>query len=122
MRPLNKNFHREDWKNLVSFFKLRSDNKVIFESSGSFSPFEYYADSSIQRMGALKKFPAENIDDLINLENVLHSIKDVYLVDYLVEISDPKRLVANKLSELQYKQSEIINFRGVGFVYHYIRK
>lgn len=118
----NKNFHREDWKSLVSFFKSRSDNKIIFESSGSFSPFDYYADKNAEGMGALKKIPAENIGDLINLENVLHDSRDVYLVDYLVEISDPKRLVAKKLNELQYKQSEIINFRGVGFVYHYIKE
>lgn len=118
----NKNFHREDWRGLVSFLESKSSNsKILFESSGTFSPFEYYSNNDIRAIGALKKFPAENSNDLNDLENILSQSKDVYLINYLVEISDPSRLVAKKLSELKYIQSETTDFQGVGFVYHYIK-
>ena len=119
----NKNYHREDWKGLVLFLQSKSSNsKILFESSGSFSPFDYYAEDKLKGIGALKNFPAKNVYDLIDLKNALGDSKDIYLVNYLVDISDPNRLVSKQLIELKYKQSEIKDFIGVGFIYHYVKE
>ena len=96
--------------------------QVLFESSGTLPPFDYYAKNSINALGALKEFPAGSNKDLINLEDISQSSKDIFLVDYLVEISDPDRLVDGKLKSLGYKISETKDFHGVGFVYHYVKE
>ncbi|MDP3973631.1 MAG: glycosyltransferase family 39 protein [Candidatus Daviesbacteria bacterium] len=116
----NSQFQREDWKGLVSFLGAKGDSHVLLESTGLFAPFEYYSENRIEADGALKEFPAEIISNVSNLE-FLDGKKDVYLVDYLVEISDPKRLVSQKLMELGYQKLDIKNFSGVGFVYHYFK-
>ncbi len=110
----NPLYQREDWKGLVNFFRDKP-GLVLFESSGTFPPFDYYNKERLNAKGALKNFPARNdISDIIGT--------NIYLVDYLVQISDPDRLVAKKLENLGYKQTEIKNFTGVGFVYHYVKE
>lgn len=114
---LNPLYQREDWRGLVSFLKSKEDNLILFESSGSLAPFDYYAKNSLNAKGALKDFPARNENDVIALQN--QDVKDIYLIDYLVDISDPTRLVDKKLTNLNYKIIETNDFHGVGFVYHY---
>lgn len=116
--PVNQ---REDWKGLVVFLKTIKPELILLESSGKFPVFEYYAQGTIDTKGALKDFPAKDETALEGLGNLLKDKREVYLVDYLVEISDPNRLVAKKLVDLGYSQTEIKNFHGVGFVYHYVK-
>lgn len=117
---LNPVYQREDWRGLVNYFSNRN-SIILFESSGSLPPFDYYAKNDLQARGALKDFPAKEENDVIDLENLLKNDKEAYLVDYLVEISDPMRLVTKELGKLGYQQREILNFNGVGFVYHYVK-
>ena len=114
----NPSFHREDWRGLVNFLETKKTSVILFESSGTLPPFDYYAKERLLAKGALKDFPAKDESDVIDLSELE---KDIYLVDYLVEISDPNRLVAKKLDKLGYKQMDIKNFNGVGFVYHYVK-
>lgn len=116
----NPIFHREDWKGLVNFLRSNPENsKILFESNGSFAPFEYYGNDQVRGVGALKNFPATSQFDLIDLKSELNGVMNIYLVDYLVQLSDPQRLVGEKLIELGYKHKGIKNFNGVGFVYHF---
>lgn len=117
----NPSFHREDWKGLVNFFKTQSKGVILFESSGILPPFEYYAKGDLKAIGALRNFPARNEGDIINLEDLLKGDEVTYLVDYLVQISDSDRLVAKKLEDLGYKQIDIKNFTGLGFIYLYAK-
>lgn len=120
---LNHNYQREDWKGLVSFFKNEDPKAtILFESSGTLPPFDYYAGNKLIARGALKDFPAKNDDDIADLQNILANPDDLYLVDYLVQISDPKMLVAKTIKDLGYEQLGIKNFNGVGFVYQYRKK
>lgn len=119
----NNSYQREDWRGMVSFLKTTGQkSQILFESSGTLPPFDYYAKGELNAKGALKDFPATTESDLIDLKPDFANIKDVYLVDYLVEISDPNRLVAKELSNFGYTQLEIKNFNGAGFVYHYVKK
>lgn len=118
---LNPSYQREDWKGLVNFFNDKQTSIILFESSGTLPPFDYYAKGSLNAKGALKDFPAEDETAVANLGNLIVNLKEVYLVDYLVEISDPKRLVAKKLKDLEFEEADIKDFHGVGFVYRYIR-
>lgn len=114
----NPLYQREDWKGLVSFFRDKPA-LVLFESSGTLPPFDYYAEGNLNAKGALKNFPAKSSSDVADLSGIN---KDVFLVNYLIEISDPNRLVAKRLAELGYKQTDTKNFTGVGFVYHYVKE
>lgn len=118
----NPNFQRENWKGVVNFLKTKNNNLlVLFESNGVFPPFEYYAKGSIDASGALDNFPASSMQDLANLEEELIYRKDIYLIDYLVDISDPNRLVKEELEQSGYKITETHDFVGVGFLYHYVK-
>lgn len=115
-------YQREDWKGLVNFANsLDKSSLILFESSGTLSPFEYYAQGKINAKGALKDFPAKDESDLANLDESLKNTQDVYLVDYLVQISDPQRLVDRELRNLKFKMIQTKDFHGVGFVYHYVK-
>ncbi len=114
----NPSFQRDDWKGLVNFLSTRGE-PVLFESSGTLPPFDYYAKGAINAKGGLKDFPAKNLSDVVDLENILQGKEQVYLVEYLVDISDPQRLIQKKLMQLNFQEIEINNFNGVGFVYHY---
>lgn len=117
----NSNYQREDWGGLVNYLKSADKNALIlFESSGTLPPFDYHAKNSLNARGALKDFPANGENDIIDSTSLQFS-KDIFLVDYLVEITDPQRLVKKKLTEIDYQLSETKDFTGVGFVYHYVR-
>lgn len=116
---LNSAYQREDWKGLVTFLKNRNPEIILFESSGTLPPFDYYAKGALNAKGALKDFPVKDESSVADLGNLLKNKADIYLVDYLVKISDPDRLVASKLTELGYKEQDTRDFHGVGFVYHY---
>ena len=118
---LNPVYQREDWKGLVKFLYGQRPSIILFESSGTLPPFDYYAKGSLNAKGALTDFPAKDESSVSDLGNLLNGEKEVYLVDYLVRISDPNRLVAKKLINLGFKEVDIKNFNGVGFVYHYVK-
>ncbi len=119
---LNSTYQREDWKGVVNFLRSQEPAIILFESSGTLAPFDYYANGNLNAKGSLRDFPAKDESALIDLENLLKNSKEVYLVDYLVQISDPQRLVAKKLDRLGYQKVSIKDFNGVGFVYHYLKK
>lgn len=114
----NPFYQREDWRGMVNYLKsIDKNSQVLFESSGTLPPFDYYAKNRINARGALKDFPARNDSDVTDFIGI-----NIYLVDYLVQISDPDRLVAKKLENLGLKLTDIQNFTGVGFVYHYVKE
>lgn len=114
----NPNYQREDWRGLVNYLKLQDPQSLtLFESSGVFPAFEYFSKGSVNAKGALNDFPALNEGNLIDFKQV--SSKDIYLIDYLVQISDPQRLVDKKLKNSGYTIVEIKDFHGVGFLFHY---
>lgn len=118
---LNPLFQREDWRGLVNYFKEKQSAVILFESSGTLPPFDYYAKGSLNGKGALKDFPVKDESSVANLEDLIGNNKEVYLVDYLIQISDPNRLVAKRLEDSGYRKVDTKDFHGVGFVYHYVR-
>lgn len=119
---LSPNFHREDWKGLITFIEQQPNTKlVLLENTSPVSPINYYAENRQVYKGALKTFPAYNSNDIVDLEKELQNVEKTYLVDYLVEISDPNRQVAKKLESLGFVNTNTYNFNGVGFVYEYAK-
>lgn len=112
-------FQREDWRGVVNFLLTQEKSTILFESSGTLPPFDYYAQKKLNAKGGLKDFPAKEENDIIDLNSLE---KNVYLIEYLVEISDRERLLTKKLKEAGYTLSDTKNFTGVGFIYHYVKE
>ncbi len=120
---LNPKFQRENWKGLISFLNYQdpTSSLVLFEDTNLPAPFIYYDFKKIPAQGALKKFPANHNEDLVALEQVVSNKDKIFLVNYLVEISDNKRLVNQKLQQLGLTISRTYDFPTLGFVYEYTR-
>lgn len=114
-------YQREDWKGLVSFLNKNSNNQTLtlFENDNLIAPYRYYK-IPINAEGALNKFPADSSYDVKKFDYSFYN--KIYLVDYLVEISDPKRVVDKALVQDGWSVIQTFNFNGVGFVYEYVRK
>lgn len=111
----NPFFHREEWREAVSFWDSQN-TPVYFENAEVVAPYRLYSQKNNLARPALKKIPAVETADL-NLE--LDNTEKILLVEYLVDITDPNRLVEKELGELGYTKRKTFNFRGVGFTYLY---
>lgn len=118
---LNSKFHREDWKGMVNFIGQNSDTKSVLLHKNNEIPaaFIYYNFDQTNTIAAFHNIPVRSGTDLIDLSHQLAPYNKIFLVDYLVDITDPNRLLENKLEEIGFKKISTYDFRGVGFVYQY---
>lgn len=111
---LNPKFQREDWKGLVSYINSQhSVDTLLIESNNAFAPLKYYK-INVSVVPALEKVPLTSLDDI----NIVES-NELYVLEYLVEINDPDRLVVKRLEELGFQVVGTKDFLGVGFLRHY---
>lgn len=120
---LNPQFHRENWKDATSFVKSNMNNQtvVLFKNNEILAPFLYYNPNPVSVYPAFIKIPVSSLTHISNLNMILGDKKQVYVFDYLVEITDPEKLLDSKLNNLGFNFSETYNFRGVGFIDLYKR-
>ena len=104
-------FQREDWRGAVSFVSQNLDNQtlIVFENNEIPAPVRYYRSD-------LSKFKAGLSNDL---QIYLVGKNKVFLFEYLVDVYDPKRIVEQKLKDLNFSQIKTYDFPGVGFVREY---
>lgn len=119
----NPNYQREDWKGAAKFLSQNANAQTItlFENNNLPAPYRYYQDTKVTADGALENFPANTKKDLKPIAKLVEDKNKVYLVEYLVDISDSKRLVQKELVNLNFKLKSTRNFNGVGFIYEYVR-
>lgn len=117
------NVQREQWREAVAFTERNSDvkNAALFVFPGPFAPYVWYARSNIDAWGIAPKFILTD-DDLKVLANRLLFKKKVYLYQYLTGLTDPQQKTREFLETYGFKQSDIKNFPGVGFIYIYDRE
>lgn len=115
----NPRFHREDWKGGVMFINnnVTPQTLVLHKNNEVPAPFRYYQKEGLNVEASFKKIPVSKEEDFKDID--FSSIKNVYLFDYLVDITDPKRLSEKKLENMGYKKTQTIDYRGIGFIYLY---
>jgi len=120
MYYINPKYSREDWKGAANFIINNSslDTVVIFAWPEPFSPYQYYAQNKYA-LGVVKNFPAK-LEDVDNNLFLIENKKEVYLFEYLQNLSDPNKFIQQALIKKGFKQDKIIDFRGVGFIYHFL--
>lgn len=120
----NPKFQREDWKGLVTLINSQEDKKnlaVLFENDNLPAPFRYYNPDTVFATGALKSFPANKSEDIIDTNQTLSGKSRILLVDYLVEISDSNRLVDKELTNKGWRVIRTYDIPSLGFVYEYTK-
>ncbi|MBI2011808.1 glycosyltransferase family 39 protein [Candidatus Daviesbacteria bacterium] len=121
---LNPLFHREDWKEAVDFVTKREfkNTTVVFENNETLAPFIYYfmkKGSNQTLLAGLKSVPALNVDNVYDFSNLARQGKEILLFEYLIDVTDPKKLLMKQLEANGYRKINTYDFRGVGFIYQY---
>lgn len=117
----NPKFQREDWRGSVQALTKQPQGLIVFEDNNIPAPFQYY-NKSLAAMPGLNGVPANSFSEIKNLEKKIGNQRRVYLYNYLVDINDSKRLLEKRLEQLGFKQINILNYQGVGFIYIYDKK
>lgn len=117
----NPKYQREDWRGAAKFIlkNINKNSQVIFAWPKPFSPYTWYANDK-QGLGAVLRFPAEKREIENNLYN-LNQTKDIYVFEYLQDLSDPQRYVQKVIEEKGFKKIKVYDFSGVGFIDHYVK-
>ena len=116
-------FQREDWKSATAYVHQNSDSQtvVLFESTFSMAPFDYYNKDSVQTFGVLDSFNPTEEKVKENIERTTFGKNRVYLFQYLSQITDKNGIAFRQLSSTGFKNVSTRDFTNVGFVYEFIR-
>jgi len=119
----NSRFQRENWREAVKFIESQDakNSVAIFEFSEPFAPYQWYSQGKIMAYGVLPGLKAK--PEVINqkMPEVTSGVDNVFLFQYLQPLIDAERLVEGWLRKNGFKEKEIKDFSGVGFVYNYVR-
>lgn len=108
----NPKFQREDWRTATKDIR----ENAIFAWPIPFDPYIWYGGKGI---GVIKDFPAKEEEIDLQIKNL--GMNEVYLFEYLQDLSDPHHLVQKKLIENGYTLKKTINYNGVGLVDKFIK-
>jgi len=113
---------KEQWRETVAFLEAKEDarSSIILKFSANLAPLEWYA-PNLKVLPAVPTFPAQIQQVSTNL--VQANLKEqVYVLDYLGELTDPYKTVEQSLMELSYQKQDVFNFEGVGLIHLYIKQ
>lgn len=116
---LNSKFHREDWRSALQFLQNQtaSEDLIVLENTGIIDPYIYYWNGNTKTIPGLKSIPAKSLDDVVDMD--MQKVKRIFVIEYLVEITDPNRLLEKKLINNNFVKKQTFNFNGVGFIHQY---
>jgi uncharacterized membrane protein len=114
---------REQWRQTIDFLHHNSsiNSAVVVKFSDAFSPFYWY-DPGLKVFPTVSKFPSQ-APDVANKLGFLTSpqYSQVYLLEYLTDLTDPGRNTENVLKDLGFVLDKTYDYSGVGFVRLYTR-
>ena len=115
----NPRFQREQWRQAVSWVENKAQNNslVLFEFGEPFGSWEYYQTNKVEAKAGFK----EGSNVWLNLSKLTANKNQIFLFQYLVEMSDPQRKVESWLVNHGYRLKQTRDFSGVGFVYEYVK-
>jgi len=96
---LNLRFHRENWRDLVSYIKEQSQSKkslVVFPTNSQQEAYVYYVGKRASYYG-----------------EVNGKEEQIWLMRYVQDIADPKDNAKLKIENLGFEKTEEKNFNGV---------
>lgn len=120
---INPKFQRENWREATNYIHQNFDDKtiVLFESNYTIGPFDYYNNGKVRAYGALDSFSADTGFVSGKIPLLTSNAGKVFLFQYLAPITDPEGLVFQELNKIGFRNTDIRDFAGVGFVYEFKR-
>lgn len=115
---------RENWRQAVSFIEenAKSDDLVVFEFREEVAPYRFYANGIVDSLGALDSYTADKKKTNMKLMQGLQNKNGVYYFEYLRDLSDPNRIVEQKLESEGFKKGEVYNdFKNIGQITRWTR-
>lgn len=118
---LNSKFQREDWRAATQYVESNStpNTVVLFETTDSIAPFDFYNQSKIKTFGALENWNPTEEKVAIKLKTIISEQDKIFLFQYLSPITDPQGLVFTQLTNEGFSNTSTKDFHGVGFVYEF---
>lgn len=107
---------REQWRQAVAYLNLRPAPTVVAWSD-RFAPLRWYP-VTFSVVPAVPTFPAKAEQVSAALSSAALPAR-IYYLEYLSALSDPTGLVRQTLVNLGYRQTALLDFAGVGFIYEY---
>lgn len=105
----NPYFHREDWKGTVNFL-LEQKKLVILPSETSNWPIKYYDKNNKIKLLSM----GSGVEELKEVDEIKD--QNVFLINYLTDVFDPKGLIVGKLKEEGYNKIREINFNQINLI------
>jgi hypothetical protein len=120
---LKSEFRREDWKTVGNFINQNTsgETKIIIENNEMLAPLSYYAPLNKNILLGLKNKPVLSDQDIENLNDKLATNDNVYVLEYLFPITDPNKLLEERLKVEGFRKISTYDFKGVGFIHLYSR-
>lgn len=111
---------REQWRQALSFIRSRPAPMLV-KFPGPFAPITWYA-GDLETVAVVPTMPAKQKEVSLILNSQLKNKNNIYLFNYLSDLSDPALVVEQELKLSGYTFGKVYNFEGVGFVTEYHRQ
>ena len=114
---LTPRFQREDWRGLAKFIDGKN-SLVILPFSGVFAPLNFYETDAVYLPSQVNLGKNESdLSQKLLLET--ENFQNIYVLDYLADLTDPDRKILNTVRELKQKEKAVYNFNNLGQVYEF---
>lgn len=110
---------REEWRQALSFISSRPA-PLLVKFSDKFAPITWYA-PRLEIIPVLQSFPARSDQVSAVLSSRLSGLHQIYLMNYLTDLTDPHRLIDSTLVSQNWSLEKTYNFEGVGFISAYVK-
>ncbi len=113
---------REQWRQAISYLQSRAapTTLVAVKFTAKFSPFYWY-DPSLPVAPLVSAYPAGSADLAAHLSALPPSVRSLYVLDYLGDLTDPRHLTAPALTAAGFSEVSAQDFSGVGIIRLYER-
>lgn len=118
---MNPKFQRENWKKASTYVLGNADKNsiVLFESTYTLAPFDYYNNGKVETVGALDSFSPSQDKVRQNVGLYTQGKNKVFLFQYLSPITDPQGLLFEELTRSGFTNTKTQDINGVGFIYEF---
>jgi len=108
---------RENWRQAVNYIESTADSNslVVFEFYDAVAPYRWYAKGTVNVIGAASSYTADPIKTPEKMSPSLTGKNKIYHFEYLRDLTDPQRIVEQKLEQDGFIKGEVLNdFKNIG--------